>query len=69
MCIRDSLKILPEQAVLVPDAVAGQRHALRGGGIQKARGQAAQAAVAQRRVLDLFKHCLLYTSADGEPPI
>ena len=55
------LKILPEQAVLVPDAVAVQRHALRGGGIQKARGQAAQAAVAQRRVLDLFKHVRIHT--------
>ena len=49
-------KVLPEQSVAVTDAVAVERDAHRGGRIEKARGQPAKPAVAERVVLDLFKN-------------
>ena len=49
---------LPEHAVLVPDAVPPGGQVQPGHGVQKARGQAAQAAVAQRRVALLLRQGL-----------
>ena len=45
---------LLEQAEPVIEAVAGERRAVGGGGVQIAGGQAAQTAVAQRGVLDVL---------------
>ena len=48
------LKGLLEQAEAIVQTIAAQGDILRGGGVQIARGQAAQAAVAQRRILDIL---------------
>ena len=48
------LKGLLEQAEAIVQAIAAQGDILRGGGVQIARSQAAQATVAQRRILDIL---------------
>ena len=50
------LERLLEQAVFVAQAVAVQRQVHRRGRIEEARRQPAEAAVAQRRVVNIFKH-------------
>ena len=57
-------KALTEQAVVVVEAHAVAGQAQRGDGIQEARGQAAQAAVAERR-LDLKLLNLIEVVARG----
>ena len=49
------IEALLKQAELIPQAVAGQGDVAGSGRIQEAGSQAAQTAVAQRRVLDLFQ--------------
>ena len=50
------VELLAEQPVAVEQAVAGQREILCGGRVQEAGGEAAQAAVAQRRVVFRLQH-------------
>ena len=49
------VEVLLEQAVAIPQAKAVKRQAVRSGGIEEACGQTAQAAVAERVVLDLLE--------------
>ena len=56
--------LLLEQAVLVIDAVAVAGHAQRGQGFQEARGQTAEAAVAQPGVGFAVEHIV---EVDAEP--
>ena len=48
-------ELLAEQTVFIADAVAVQRQSLRGGGIEKARREPAEPAVAESRVADLLE--------------
>ena len=50
------IKALLEQAVLIPQAIAGQGNVGGSGGVQEAGSQTAQAAVAQCIVLDFFQN-------------
>ena len=55
LLLAEVLELLLEQAVAIPQAVAVQRDVVRGGAVEEARGQPPEAAVSERRVLDVLQ--------------